>query len=95
MDEIKLYGLESLFDPQLTSEIKPELSRTNTINKASDIFEDIIDIVNELNHCLSRLNTLLHFSIEYEFDSFYIAVVDTKSNETVRRFPIEKITNKE
>jgi hypothetical protein len=44
MDEIKLYGLESLFDPQLTSEIKPELSRTNTINKASDIFEDIIDI---------------------------------------------------
>jgi hypothetical protein len=54
MDAIKFYGLESLFDTQLTSEIKPVLARTKTTNEPTNTFENITNIVDELNHSLSR-----------------------------------------
>lgn len=87
MDTIKFHGLESLFDPQLISEIVPELSRTKT----TSTFEDISNIVGELNHSLNRLNMTLHFSVDNESDTYYVAVSDTRTNEMLRRFPIDEM----
>jgi flagellar protein FlaG len=93
MDAIKFYGLESLFDTQLTSEIKPVLARTKTTNEPTNTFEDITSIVDELNQSLSQLNTTLRFNVDNESDTFYVAVIDTKTKEMLRRFPIEELPN--
>lgn len=93
MDSIKFHGLGSLFDPRFTSEIKLELLRPNTIHKSTGTFDNVTNMVNELNHSLSQLNTTLHFRVDTESDAIYVAMIDTKTDETVRRFPIKEMPN--
>jgi len=91
MDAIKFYGLGSLFDTQLTSEINPVLSHTKPTKEPTLPFEDITKIVDDLNHSLSQLNTTLRFNVDNESNIFYVAVIDTKTKEMLRRFPIEEL----
>ncbi len=91
MDAINFYGLGSLFDAQLTAQINPVLARTKTTNEPISTFEDITKIVDDLNHSLNQLNTTLRFNVDSESDMFYVAVIDTKTKEMLRRFPIEEL----
>jgi flagellar protein FlaG len=91
MDLIKFYGLGSLFDAQLTAEINPVLSQTKPAKEQSLPVEDITKIVDDLNHSLSQLSTTLRFNVDSESDVFYVAVIDTKTKEMLRRFPIEEL----
>ncbi len=94
MDAISFHGLGSLFDPQLTSEIKPVLKHESTaINDKAPTPEDVTSIVNHLNDSLASLKTTLRFSVDNESNIFYVAVIDTKTKEMLRRFPIEELPN--
>lgn len=91
MDAIKLNGLGSLFDTKLTSEINPELSYSKKTNKPSVNIGDITNIIDNLNHSLGQLNTTLRFSVDNDSNVFYVAVIDTKTDEMLRRFPVEEL----
>ncbi|DAB37891.1 MAG: hypothetical protein A2023_04415 [Sulfuricurvum sp. GWF2_44_89] len=91
MDSIKFYGLGSLFDKQLTAEINPVLSQTKTVKEQPSPAQDITKIVDDLNHSLSQLNTTLRFNVDSESNVFYVAVIDTKTKEMLRRFPVEEL----
>lgn len=91
MDAIKLNGLGSLFDTTLTSEIHPELSSSQKTAKQPVNAEEVTDIIDDLNHSLSQLNTTLRFSVDNDSNVFYVAVIDTKTDEILRRFPVEEL----
>ncbi|ADR33576.1 flagellar protein FlaG protein [Sulfuricurvum kujiense DSM 16994] len=92
MDPIKFNGLGSLFDTQLTSQINPALSLVQKADKPSNMTENI-KLIEDLNHSLGQLNTTLRFRVDDESNVFYVAVIDTKTDEILRRFPLEELPN--
>lgn len=91
MDPIKFNGLGSLFDAQLTSQINPALSLAQKADKPSDTTENITKLIKNLNDSLDQLNTTLRFKVDDESNVFYVAVIDTKTDEILRRFPLEEL----
>jgi len=91
MDPIKFNGLGSLFDAQLTSQINPVLSLAQKADRASDTTENMTQLIENLNHSLDQLNTTLRFRVDNESNVFYVAVIDTKTDEILRRFPLEEL----
>lgn len=92
MDSISFHGLGSFFDTQLTSEIQPVLAKSTT-NEKTVTLEKATEIVEDLNHSLNQLNTTLRFSVDNQSNVFYVAIIDTKTNEMLRRFPLEELPN--
>lgn len=91
MDPIKFNGLGSLFDAQLTSQINPALSLVQKADKPSNMAENI-KLIEDLNHSLGQLNTTLRFRVDDTSNVFYVAVIDTKTDEVLRRFPLEELS---
>jgi len=50
---------------------------------------DVQDLVKKLNTALAPMNTNLKFGVDSQ-DVFFVSVVDTKSNQVIRRFPAEQ-----
>lgn len=47
------------------------------------------NLVMELNSSLNPFNTSLRFGFDNSSEAFYVSVIDTKTNDMVRRFPAE------
>ncbi|MEA3227480.1 MAG: flagellar protein FlaG [Campylobacterota bacterium] len=90
---------------KLEVQVKPQEAPLKDISKA-DILQKIPDddseikidinskeqidrLVKELNDAMSPINTTLKFGVDAD-DIFYISVIDTDTNEMIRRFPAEK-----
>lgn len=54
--------------------------------------QDVNDLVKKMNDALSPFNTSIKFGVDTQ-DTFYVSVVDTKTDKMLRRFPVEQATN--
>jgi len=61
------------------------MSPTNSINTE----DQVKDLVSNLNKALEPMNTSLKFGVDSQ-DVFYVSVIDTTTNKTIRRFPAEQ-----
>ncbi len=48
------------------------------------------DLVNTLNKALNPFNTSIRFGFDGSDDVFFVSVIDTQTNDTIRRFPSEE-----
>lgn len=67
-------------------EIKNEEARTQRIASTSDMEK----LVEQLNQALDPFRTSLRFGYD---DTFYVSVIETKTNKMIRRFPAEEAVN--
>lgn len=51
--------------------------------------EQLEQLVKELNHALDPFRTSIRFGFDNSSEDFYVSVIDSKSNDTIRRFPAE------
>jgi len=58
---------------------------TNKINS----LKQVEDLVEQLNEALAPMSTSLKFGVDTD-DIFYVSVIETKSNEMIRRFPAKQ-----
>jgi flagellar protein FlaG len=52
--------------------------------------EQMEKLIDQLNQSLNPFNTTLKFGFDNSSEDFYVSVIETKSNRTLRRFPIEQ-----
>ncbi len=52
--------------------------------------KEMEQLVLELNRSLNPFNTSLRFGFDNSSEDFYVSVIDTKTNDMVRRFPVEE-----
>lgn len=52
--------------------------------------KEMEQLVLELNRSLNPFNTSLRFGFDNSSEDFYVSVIDTKTNDMVRRFPAEE-----
>ena len=67
---------------------KDEMNPTKQVQSE----QDVNDLVKKMNDALSPFNTSIKFGVDRQ-DTFYVSVVDTKTDKMLRRFPIEQATN--
>ena len=51
--------------------------------------DEVNDLVKRMNDALNPFNTSIKFGVDKQ-DTFYVSVIDTKSEKMLRRFPIEQ-----
>ena len=51
---------------------------------------ELKDLVDTLNKALDPFNTSIRFGFDNSNDVFFVSVIDTSSNDTIRRFPAEQ-----
>lgn len=68
---------------QEPAEVQARPSRT-------DNQREIEDLVMKLNRSLNPFNTSLRFGFDNSSEDFYVSVIDTKTNDMIRRFPVEE-----
>jgi flagellar protein FlaG len=51
--------------------------------------DDVNEIVKKMNDALSPFNTSIKFGVDTQ-DTFYVSVIDSKTEKMLRRFPIEQ-----
>ncbi len=51
---------------------------------------DIQDLVDTLNKSLSPFNTSIRFGFDNSSEVFYVSVIDTSTQDLIRRFPAEQ-----
>ena len=67
---------------------KDELLNVEQNNKITSE-KQVEDLVEKLNEAMSPMNTSLKFGVDKD-DIFYVSVIESKTNEIIRRFPAEK-----
>lgn len=69
-----------------------KVAQTNNEQKTSkiDSQKQMDQLVEQLNSSLNPFNTSLRFGFDNSSEDFYVSVIDTKSNEMLRRFPVEQ-----
>lgn len=72
--------------------IQDKASQADTEQKTSkvDSQEQMDNLVEQLNRSLNPFNTNIRFGFDDSSKDFYVSVIDTKSNELLRRFPREQ-----
>jgi len=48
------------------------------------------DLIDTLNKALDPFNTSIRFGFDNSSDVFFVSVIDTHTNDTIRRFPVEQ-----
>ncbi len=57
---------------------------------SGDYQKEMEKLVLELNRSLNPFNTSLRFGFDSSSEGFYVSVIDTKTNNMIRRFPAEE-----
>ena len=58
--------------------------------KAQHSETDARDLIDTLNKALDPFNTSIKFGFDNSNDVFFVSVIDTHTNDTIRRFPVEQ-----
>ncbi len=53
---------------------------------------EVENLVQQLNEALAPISTNLKFGVDSD-DIFFVSVIESKSNEMIRRFPVEQAAN--
>ena len=59
-------------------------------NKPLTQEKDVQDLVDTLNKSLSPFNTSIRFGFDSSNDVFFVSVIDSSTNDLIRRFPAEQ-----
>lgn len=51
---------------------------------------DVRDLIDTLNKSLDPFNTSIRFGFDNRDDVFFVSVIDSHTNATIRRFPVEQ-----
>ncbi len=51
---------------------------------------ELRDLIDSLNKALDPFNTSIRFGFDNRDDVFFVSVVDTSTNDMIRRFPVEQ-----
>lgn len=72
--------------------MQDKASQADTEQKTSkvDSQKQMDNLVEQLNRSLNPFNTNIRFGFDDSSKDFYVSVIDTKSNELLRRFPREQ-----
>jgi flagellar protein FlaG len=57
-----------------------------------DSQEKMNALIEKLNEAIDPFKTSLKFGFDDKSENFYVSVIDTKTSETIRRFPAEDAT---
>ena len=87
--------------PHIEVQVKPtqEISQTDVLQKIEEDNSQVEftinskkqmdELIDELNNAVEPMNTSLKFGVDKD-DIFFVAVIDTETNQMIRRFPAEK-----
>jgi len=70
-------------------EIKAPIEKANDQPVAKNEVE-VRDLVDSLNKALNPFNTSIRFGFDNSNEVFFVSVIDSQTNDTIRRFPAEK-----
>jgi flagellar protein FlaG len=72
--------------------VQEKAAPSDTQSKPSKVEsqKDLEDLVMRLNRSLNPFNTSLRFGFDNSSEDFYVSVIDTKTNDMLRRFPAEE-----
>ena len=78
-------------ESQVVSEVKQAQEQKPVTSAAPKINskEQVEELVSQLNHAMSPMNTNLKFGVDPD-DIFYVSVVESETSKMIRRFPVEK-----
>lgn len=74
-------------------QINQEKKAQNETDKKTEKIEtqkQMDQLLKELNSALDPFHTSLRFGFDNRSDDFYVSVIETKTNHTLRRFPAEE-----
>lgn len=88
----QLHNTQSVQQIQKAQISQDKAAEINNEQKTSkiDSQKQMDQLVDQLNRFLNPFNTTLRFGFDNSSEDFYVSVIDTKSNEMLRRFPVEQ-----
>ena len=63
---------------------------TQDVQKPAKSEVELRDLIDTLNRALDPFNTSIRFGFDNSNDVFFVSVIDTHTNDTIRRFPVEQ-----
>lgn len=89
---VQTQAAQSVQEIQKAQIVQEKAEQRNDQPKASnaDYEKQMEKLVMELNSSLNPFNTSLRFGFDNSSEDFYVSVIDTKTNDMVRRFPAEE-----
>ncbi len=73
--------------------VKPQVDVTqqrSNDNKPVTSEAEARELIDSLNKALDPFNTSLRFGFDNSSEVFYVSVIDTKTSDMIRRFPVEQ-----
>ncbi|MDF1881577.1 flagellar protein FlaG [Sulfurimonas sp. MAG313] len=71
-------------------EVKTQVERVNDVQAQKPLQEpEVRDLIDTLNKSLNPFNTSIKFGFDNSSDVFFVSVIDSNTNDTIRRFPAE------
>jgi len=79
-----------LYGPKQEPLQAENISVNNKSYKSMDK-EEAEQIVSRLNKALDPFKTALHFGVDNRSNTFYVSVIETQTNQLIRRYPLEQM----
>jgi len=71
------------------AEVKTQAEKINEAPVQKNEVE-LRDLIDSLNRALDPFNTSIRFGFDNSNEVFFVSVIDSQTNDTIRRFPAEK-----
>ncbi len=78
---------------EAVQKVKPQVDvsqQNNNENKPVTSEAEARELIDSLNKALDPFNTSLRFGFDNSSEVFYVSVIDTKTSDMIRRFPVEQ-----
>lgn len=96
--EYSMEAIKNTIQPQITpmayspkGSVPSESISINSLSYKTADKKEAEQIVTQLNKALDPFKTALRFGVDNLSDTFYVSVVETKTNRLIRRFPLEQM----
>jgi len=86
--EQKFAQEKSLPIEKVKTQVETAQEKSNNAPMASEV--DVKDLIDTLNKALDPFNTSIRFGFDNNNEVFFVSVIDTSTNDTIRRFPAEQ-----
>jgi len=92
--EVQTKATEQIQNVAQSTKTEPDATKmqeldSTTQTKTQEDQKKVEDLVNQLNDAMKPLSPDIKFGVDSN-DVFYVAAIDTKTNQVIRRFPAEQ-----
>jgi flagellar protein FlaG len=67
-----------------------QINETKDKHETEKIKKELKDVVQKLNEEMQSLRTSIRFGFDDKVEELYVSVIDTKTNEEIRKIPSEE-----